>query len=273
MRVPYDALAEIRRIRRKRDSNREADVKMEAKILLAIRQGMEWQHTYGRMIEYLTPLSSGGKDEPQNMRLSETLNQTDYLQDFNQQERLEVRMPAYWSGKNEDYMKIRSAGFALVEQGEHLAKFVEYEDQGEQDDKFNPGETTHRVQLIWELEDGVKQYQWCKVSLHPNSNFYEVLTGLLGDNPPDEIDFPEFLDPLIGKTVYINIEHYKGTDGRNKAKVESVRPAQYRGRKAPTVQEARQPVRFKTKREPASDFPELSLPKEKPAISDEDIPF
>jgi hypothetical protein len=75
MRIPYDALSEIRRIYRKRRANGKAGAgntehKMVLKILLAIRDGMEWQHAYSYNIEYIVPFSQGGIDNLNNVRLS-----------------------------------------------------------------------------------------------------------------------------------------------------------------------------------------------------------
>lgn len=70
MRVPYEALAEIRRIRAKHGHKQgNSEMKAITRILLAIRQGMPWQHACGARIDYLVPQSEGGTDTLDNMRL------------------------------------------------------------------------------------------------------------------------------------------------------------------------------------------------------------
>lgn len=72
MQVPLEALHEIRRIRSKRSGRQgNSEVKAETKILLAIRQGVPWEHASSREIEYITPRWRGGADELSNMKLSE----------------------------------------------------------------------------------------------------------------------------------------------------------------------------------------------------------
>lgn len=72
LKVPPDALNEIRRIRQKRGGKQgNTEMKTEVKILLAIRQGILWQHAFGREIEYVVPRANGGKDELANIRLGE----------------------------------------------------------------------------------------------------------------------------------------------------------------------------------------------------------
>ena len=74
LRIPLDALVEIRRLRGKRGGKQgNTEVKTETKILLAIRAGLPWQHSYGRSIEYIVPHAQGGRDELENIRLSEVL--------------------------------------------------------------------------------------------------------------------------------------------------------------------------------------------------------
>lgn len=74
MKVPLEALHEIRRIRSKRSRKQgNSESKMEAKILLAIRQGIPWEHAYGKRIEYIVERRDGGRDELSNLRLSDTL--------------------------------------------------------------------------------------------------------------------------------------------------------------------------------------------------------
>lgn len=74
MKVPYAALAEIRRIRSTRGGRQgNTEAKDETKILLAIKQGLEWQHAYGRSIEHIKPRAQGGLDVLANIRLSEDL--------------------------------------------------------------------------------------------------------------------------------------------------------------------------------------------------------
>lgn len=74
MRVPYEALAEIRRIRSKRSGRQgNSEVKAETKILLAIRDGIPWQHASSHEVEYVVPRWRGGLDELSNMKLSERI--------------------------------------------------------------------------------------------------------------------------------------------------------------------------------------------------------
>jgi hypothetical protein len=75
MKLSYDALTEIRRIR---DKPRErhggpgnSDWKTIVKILLAERDGLPWQWAFGRRIEYIVPASKGGRDVLENIRLSD----------------------------------------------------------------------------------------------------------------------------------------------------------------------------------------------------------
>lgn len=73
MQVPYEALAEIRRIRNKRNKRTgNTENKTIVKILLAIRDGIPWAHAFGREIEYIVPFKNGGKDRLDNVRLSRT---------------------------------------------------------------------------------------------------------------------------------------------------------------------------------------------------------
>lgn len=72
MSIPYDALAEIRRLRAKRGGKQgNTEMKDEVKILLAIRAGIPWQHAVSREIRYIVPRSDGGKDELANLSLTE----------------------------------------------------------------------------------------------------------------------------------------------------------------------------------------------------------
>lgn len=160
--------------------------------------------------------------------------------------------------EEEENMKIKKpdSKFVLIAEGEHLAKLTDYEDQGEQEDRYNPGETTHRVQLIWQVKGGSKQFQWVKVSLHPMSRLYEIATALLGENPPDELE----MDDLVNKTAYITIEHYKGEDGRMKSKVTDIRPAKFKGRIMP-------------KPEPKSEPEPEPEPEQEVMAEEEDVPF
>jgi hypothetical protein len=142
-----------------------------------------------------------------------------------------IEPPAELLEKNEENVKIKApeGEFILPAEGEHVAKLAEFEDQGEQPDKFNPGQTSHRMQLIWQLKGGGRQYQWVKVSLHPMSRFYEIATALLQDNPPGELE----VEDLIGKSAIITIKHYSGDDGRKKSKVVDIRPSRFKSRTLP----------------------------------------
>lgn len=74
MKVPFPALAEIRHIRQRRNSKQgNTELKLEAKILLAIRQGIPWEHAYSHNIEYIVSPSEGGLDQLSNIRLSEEI--------------------------------------------------------------------------------------------------------------------------------------------------------------------------------------------------------
>ena len=171
---------------------------------------------------------------------------------------IEYHPPTEPSGEKGENVKIKKPEdkFVLPAEGEYSGKLVEYEDQGEQDDKFNPGETTHRVQLVWQLKGGAKQYQWVKVSLHPMSRLYEIATALLGSNPPDELD----MDDLVDKSAYLTIAHYQGNDGRTKSKITDIRPIKFKGRTLP------KPA---PKPEPEPEEAEEAQPQE----VEEDVPF
>lgn len=153
-------------------------------------------------------------------------------------------------------MKIKAwqESFVLPEEGEHLATFVRYEDLGMQPNAFKPGEEIHKVRLIWRLKGGVEQFQKVNVTMHPQSNLYEIVTALLGDNPPAE---PE-LDDLIGKNAYITIEHQEDRKQKGKmwANIVDIRPVSFKGRKLPG---------------PAAAA--VSAATSKLEITDDDIPF
>lgn len=147
-------------------------------------------------------------------------------------ENLEVaEPPAEGPAEKEETVKIKApeGKFVIPAQGEHIAKLVEYEDLGEQEDRYNPGEEVHRMQLVWQLKGGSRQYQWVKVSLHPMSRFYEIVTALLGDTPPAEVE----VEDLIGKSAIITIKHYEGQDGRQRSKVVDIRPTRFKGKTMP----------------------------------------
>lgn len=152
-----------------------------------------------------------------------------------------AELPEKEKEENEEIMKIKAPESVLPAEGEYLAKLVEYEDQGEQPNKFKEGEMIRRLQLVWQLKGGSKQFQWCNVTLHPQSKFYEILSALLGDNPPKEIDFPEYMDELVGKTAYVTVEHYKNNKGQLRSKVTDIRPAQFKGRTMPRPPEPSEP--------------------------------
>lgn len=164
---------------------------------------------------------------------------------------VEPEPPVEPADKEDNKMIIRKpeSGFALPNEGEHVAKLIEFEDLGEQEDKYNPGQQTHRMQLIWQLEDGGKQFQWVKVSLHPSSTFYEIATALLQDNPPDEVE----VESLIGKFAILELKQVQGQDGRSRSKVAGIRPTKFKGRNLPV--------------------PPPPQSKSQLVITDEDVPF
>jgi hypothetical protein len=220
-RVPYEALEEIRRIRRKRSGKQgNSEGKLEAKILLAIKQGIDWHHAYGRSISYIIARRDGGKDELTNIQLTGPVPQIDYLKEDEQE--LDFEPPAEVPERQEEKMKIRAqeGSFVLPEEGEHKAELIEVEDLGMVDDYFNPGEKKHRMKLVYQLEGGSKQFQWLNVSLHPNSTFYQMATALLNAFPGEEIE----TEKLIGKRCWLILKHRKNEAGKMVADIKDARP-------------------------------------------------
>lgn len=113
------------------------------------------------------------------------------------------------------------SGFKLPDQGTHTATLTSFEDLGHRDDPFNPGETKHEIRLSFELEDGSEQRGWYRVSLHPKAKLYEVVTALLGRNPPDTLE----MDDLLGLVCELEIEHYVNPQGMTRSKIVDVRRA------------------------------------------------
>ena len=77
MKVPYEALAEIRRIRALSGGRQgTTEVKRELKILLALRDGIPWE-TAGMMeIDHIQSRRDGGNESASNLRLlTQTKNQ------------------------------------------------------------------------------------------------------------------------------------------------------------------------------------------------------
>jgi hypothetical protein len=69
--IPKDALDKIREIRNsRRHKQGNTEVKREAKILIAIRDGIDWR--MGEMMEimFIQPRSEGGLEVASNVRLS-----------------------------------------------------------------------------------------------------------------------------------------------------------------------------------------------------------
>jgi hypothetical protein len=105
--------------------------------------------------------------------------------------------------------------FELPAEGIHVATFSKYEDLGFRPDPFNPGESKHEVKLTFELPNGVKQFAWMRASLHAKATLHEVVTALLGANPPDEVE----LENLYGKQCEVEIEHYVTPKGQKRSKI------------------------------------------------------
>jgi hypothetical protein len=121
-------------------------------------------------------------------------------------------------------MKIIAPGskkFQLPKQGTHLATLSEYEDLGFQPDVFNEGQEKHQIKLVFELEAGGRQFFWCNFSLHPMSKLYEVVSALLGANPPEIVE----LDELIGNRCEVEIEHYTNAKRQLRSKIVDFRRA------------------------------------------------
>lgn len=145
--------------------------------------------------------------------------------------------------------------------GEHRATLVEYKDLGEQDDIYHPGETRMVMEVVFELEDGAKQFAWLKQSLHPSSNFYAMATALLGANPPDDLDTDEFMEELLHRSCLVTIDHYTRQQGKRSGKQAS-KIVDFR-----ILPKAGQAARH---RAPVAPVVPTSRPSD---ITDDDIPF
>ena len=60
---------------------------------------------------------------------------------------------------------------------------VDYEDLGLQPNPFKDGKEEPRIKLVFEFDDGTRQFHWTKPNLHPMSSFFQIASALLGDNP------------------------------------------------------------------------------------------
>ena len=74
-RVPVEAVREIRDRHRKRSWNGEqkgqnkVKLKTETKILLAVRQGIDWRNAKLMEMDHIVSVRDGGKTEAKNLRL------------------------------------------------------------------------------------------------------------------------------------------------------------------------------------------------------------
>jgi hypothetical protein len=112
-------------------------------------------------------------------------------------------------------LTVNDGTFQLLPEGLYAATLVRFVDEGEGPDPFNPGETRHRVKLIWGviLPDGTKTefWDWAAASLHSKSKLFKIAKALLGKapKPGTMID----TDSLVGQSARIQIEHYQSKAG------------------------------------------------------------
>jgi hypothetical protein len=105
----------------------------------------------------------------------------------------------------------------LPPEGSHIATFIDYEDLGEKENKFEPGKTQHQLKLTLSIrgDNGpMNQYAWVNASLNEKSILYDIVRALLGKKPKGEVD----LDDLKGKSCLVEVEHYE-SKGKKRSKI------------------------------------------------------
>jgi hypothetical protein len=118
-------------------------------------------------------------------------------------------------------MIIEQNDYSMADTGEYQATLVDYEDLGDRDDPFNPGETKHQIKLVWKLEGKGEQWDWVNASLFPGSarfgpsKLYEIASLLLRANPPKKLD----LDTLKGKSLVVSIKRTE-ENGKTRTKID-----------------------------------------------------
>jgi hypothetical protein len=105
--------------------------------------------------------------------------------------------------------------FKLPSEGIHTATFTGFEDLGFKPDPFNPGKSKHELKLTFVLEDDSKQFAWVRASLHPEAKLYEIVTALLGANPPAELE----LESLLDFKCQVEILHYANAKKQARSKI------------------------------------------------------
>lgn len=119
-------------------------------------------------------------------------------------------------------------------EGVFRAVFVNWEEAK------SPEDGSDQVKLSFDTEEMMDDgrpfriSKWCKPSLHEKA-FLPTLLKALGQDPntiQDGVEIDEILDPLIGGKCQLVIQHYKGKDGTQKAKIASCAPLRTRSRVA-----------------------------------------
>lgn len=115
-----------------------------------------------------------------------------------------------------DDWEVTAPSISLPKDGDHVARFVRWENLGKQQTKFGEKD---QLRLIFVLDNG-DQEQWHTVNktLHPSGKLFEAVASLIGGNPPMKFGARD-LDGLKGTCCIMRTQQYVNDSGKTRVRV------------------------------------------------------